>query len=216
MKQYKRLKESVDEKDMVKFISDNVKFLDKYDARELYYKTMAHKFNDEFDTYLSTDRYGKFRNDSLNFETDAETYDELAKAFNNFRVSTGISPEDEKLKKAFTNLTKSYFSYQGNGVLSYYSHVTLGYLFFILYYVCKNIIGKDLGDANKLEAKYKEIIQTPGAFQIWLKDFAPVKFKVSEFGVDIAIMKNGKLVIKGLSSQEEQKMEHLFKVVTGR
>lgn len=200
-------------KETLAFLVSNSELINEFDLDSVYFNTMSKKFKKEFDVFLETDKFGRFSSEDLGFKTSVSTYEELVKAFEAFRKTSGISPEDEKIKQNFSSL-KSHLYYTGKGIFKYSTRYFYFYeLFYVLFYVCKGVLYKDYKESNLLWDKYRELIENPNKFQTSAYDFAPAKFKVDEFGVEVTIMKNGKLIVKGLSSKEEQRLAYLYKVL---
>lgn len=202
MKLIKKLKEKVSDSYKQDFIVEHIDLLD-YKLNDIYNDLITKKFREDYpDFYLET-RYNEFIVDSAKFKISIDsTYEDIVKAFEK-AVGSGDSRENAKLKAKF-NYSCGRFRNEGNGnLLEYrsYGMNSLDSLLFILTWVIDDVIPPDLGEA-----------------QDWMREKGlssnSVMFKETfeELGVEITSQKNGKIKIRGLDSNELERLDFLFEI----
>lgn len=199
-----------DKKSMLTFINNNSNLVDAYDIRELYYRVIAQKLEKDTGLYFRHETYGYFATDTFQDLKikDYLPYDQILSEFRKFEMSTGLSKDDVEIKNHF-KFMKSGFTYKGNGLMKRWGvYPSFKDLVYLLIYVVKGEIGKDYSEAIKIVDKYPEL-------KTW--EFPTGKFKIPEFrGIEIVSFKNGKIQIKGLSTEQENKIQHVFDIINQR
>lgn len=198
-----------DKKAMLTFINNNSNLISGFDVRDLYYKVIEKKLQEETGLYFYRS-YGYFITETFSdFKANEDLpYDQILSEFRKFEISTGLSKDDVSIKNHF-KFMKNGFRYKGNGLLHRFGmYPSFKDLVYLLIYVVKGEIGKDYSEAIKIVDKYPE-------FKTW--EFPTGKFRIPEFkGLEIVSFKNGKMQIKGLSTEQENKIQHVFDIINQR
>ena len=198
----------VDISDMLSFLTQNKNYVNKFPLKDTYTQAVAEKFRDEFDIYLSSDN---FEIASIKFKASSVwiTYDQLVKEYKEFSAKSGISSEDQKVKQAFEYLLR-YARFDGKMTLSNFDKIYLSQIFSFLLYIKNGKMPEQgvKGTGGDIEAEVKENTD----YDYWgNKAFRSFKSKYLP-GYTMSLLKNGKFIVKGLSSNDIEKIKHVFRL----
>lgn len=199
---FNRLKESVSEKYMKEFVIDNMDLLDGSYLEDTYKQLVLIRLNKEIpESYISYS-YGEFIDDVTKVSIGSNfTYDVIYETFKNALDTFGI--DDAQIKRQFYYSCKSFY-YTGNGTFEYSTRYGLNNitdLLSILYWVIHDIF-----------VKYDEISKVLKNHNL---DEYTLMFneKFPELGnIEIRYFKNGNIKIKGLSSEELDRLQYVFTI----
>jgi hypothetical protein len=172
-----------------------------YQFEKLYESIVSHKFKEVFPDFYIQVEGNEWRSDRTGFEVPIDTdFDDIIHAFNKFLQSNNV--DELKIKEAFGFLKSEALWLVGTSELKQsfrYGINCIGSLFYVLRYVCNDSIDKDLREAHDLMDK-NNITNSKDSFKEYIK----------EFGVEITSLKNGKIKLKGLSKEQEEKLAYVF------
>lgn len=206
-KQYKKvLKEKVDNRP---FIKNHLHLLADYELNDILHKIWTTKFKQEFGYTLFKD-FGKYAIDAVNFSvSDVETYEDIVKAFKEFTGSSELSPKEMKEKNKLSSLYRHYYARQLNKkTLEMRDSYGFDSLLLLLDYVINGELGDNL-------ARVIKILEDNGLHSSNVKGIRRFKIKGLE-PLEITYMKNGKIVLDGLSEKHYQEIERLMNLISTR
>jgi len=203
------LKESakVDVNAMLNFLAQNKDLINEFAVHDAYAQAITKKFRNEFDLYLSTDR---FEIETIKFKASSTwiSYEDLVKEYKEFSAKSGISSDDQKLKQTFEYALR-YARFDGSSTISNFDNTYLSMIFKLLYYIKTgkletkdNAIGVDIETDMKATTDYN--YWSNKAFRNYTNKLLP--------GYYMSYLKNGKFIIKGLSNQDIEKLKHVFEL----
>lgn len=180
--------------------------LDKYDLSEIYDKAFKEYFRKSYSDFYLDHEGNKWKESSVGFETSdnatlAQVLEAFEKHINNYSGGADVAKLKSKFERYADNLW-----YLGNGELKQYFRYDTAQtdnLFYILDYILNGEIGKDLGRVQTI-MKNHGLSSSVYAYSDIFKEFG---------NIQIIALKNGKIKIKGLSSEEESALQDLFDIV---
>lgn len=188
----------------VKFVVDNIDELDEYDLVEPFERILKNKIKKDTGFFPEIKR-DDFKIPSIGLELKINTfksYDALLKHVNEFSDNLGGNEAKEKYK--FNMLMSSYvWGFDPDKKVFKLSEYGLNLLIDLLYYLITDKITANLAEANEIMDK-NELKSS--------SDFRNLKLKGLPKGAKITMtkMKNGKIVMKGLSDEQWAAFERIY------
>ena len=185
---------------LLSYIKENLDILDKYDLGDIKKKINQSLIVEKLHVYFDNDLFGNVINKDNVFDLSLD-FKENEKRFNLW-VNQNFGS-----KKTFYDyyycktIFKSYHFRSKNGNYYSSSDMIISIFFQFMIFLIKNEKHENLAKANELADKYTQKIQN-----IWQGCY------VSELGIYVKFYKNGRTDIKGLSEEQETKIEYLYQL----
>lgn len=185
------------------YIKENIDILDKYDLADIKKKVNKSLIEEKLHVYLNADLFGSVVNRDNVFDLSLD-FKENEKRFNLW-VNQNFGSKKTFYDYYYCNtIFKSYHFRSKNGNYFSSDDMIIAIFFHFMYFLIKNEKYENLAKGNELADKYtKKNIQS---YNIWQG------CQVSELGIYVKFYKNGRIDIKGLTEEQETKIEYFYEL----